>query len=90
MKKLSDLDIKKIRALRQFGSSFAEISSLEGIPISTVIYHTASVKIDEDGRNQILRALADAIAKLQPGDFPTEPPLPSAVIVKLQELEEKE
>ena len=89
MKKLDELQIRKIRALRQFGSSFAEIAALEEIPTSTVVYYASSTKIDRNGRNRILRALGDAIAKLQPGDFPAEPPLPSGVIAKLQEIGEK-
>ena len=78
----------RIQRLRRGGFSFGEIARALGLPKSAVIYHSAAIRVRENGHNELLRILSDLATALEPGEPFKEPPLPNIVIAKLKRLHE--
>jgi len=80
--------IDRIQSLRRGGFSFGEIAKALSLPKSTVIYHSAAIKVQQDGHKEILRILLDLAVAFEPGEPFKELPLPNIVLASLKRLRE--
>ena len=80
--------VDRIQFLRRGGFSFGEIAKALDLPKSAVIYHSAAIRVQENGHNELLRILSDLATALEPSEPFKEPPLPNIVIAKLKRLHE--